>query len=100
MAVARAGGSAEWSVLSGIATMAAGTAATTATAMTGMTGRTEGARNGSEHLVFRTRAEAAEIQRLFAFPGPRQRPGKLAPACWTSGNRFAKRRPLAWAFPD
>src|SRR5688500_6487969 len=49
MAVARAGGNAAWSVLSGIATMAAGIAATTATATTGMTGRTEGARSGSEH---------------------------------------------------
>ena len=38
-------------------------------------------------------AEAAEIQRLFAVPAIHQRAGKLAPACWTSRGRFAKRRP-------
>ena len=38
-------------------------------------------------------AEAAEIQRLFAVPAIHQGAGKLAPACWTSRGRFAKRRP-------
>jgi hypothetical protein len=41
---------------------------------------------------------AAVIQRLFAFAGYPQRPGKLPPVCWTSVGRFAKRRPSAKAF--
>ena len=36
---------------------------------------------------------------FFGIRAPRRWPGITPPACWTSGDRFAKRRPLAKAFP-
>ena len=38
--------------------------------------------------------EAAGFRRLFRILSLRTKLGKLSPACWTSGGRFAKRRPL------
>jgi hypothetical protein len=38
-------------------------------------------------------------QRLFRVLGSVPLAGKTPPACWTSPDRFAKRRPLAKAFP-
>src|ERR1700712_2107410 len=77
--------------LTGIATTATGP---------GMGAAASGCRHSAFGGSIPVTAEAAEIQRLFAVPGARQRPGKLVPACWTSRSRFAKRRPLAGLSPD
>ena len=70
------------------ATMAAGIAASTGIAMIGTAGRAPGRpRAALTRPAFdrvRNTAKAAEIQRLFAIRAVRQRPGKLAPVCWTS----------------
>jgi hypothetical protein len=50
----------------------------------------------SDHRNFK---KAAGFRRLFRYLGPAPRAGKTPQVCWTSPNRFAKRRPLAKAFP-
>ena len=42
--------------------------------------------------------KSRRIPAAFSRFAPAVRAGKTSPVCWTSGNRFAKRRPLAKAF--
>ena len=58
--------------------------------------------NGSSrrrNSIDRRSGKAAGFRRLFGFRARRRRPGNNPPACWTSPDRFAKRRPLEKAFP-
>src|ERR1700722_15397488 len=91
----KAGGSAAW--------IAAATTAITASA----TGRTGTMATGAAPSVSRPGLDAptpqelqkaAGFRRLFRYLAPVPRAGKTPPVCWTSLNRFAKRRPLAKAF--
>src|SRR5271169_763159 len=58
------------------------------------------AASGSDraHSSCQLTAKAAGIRQPFLLWQGRGRPGKPRAACWTSGGRFAKRRPLAKAF--
>ena len=78
------------------------TAATTAIAMTATAARTGAARTALTRRRIGARSEHRQkplkSSGFLPFRRSGQSPGKLAPACWTSPSRFAKRRPLARAF--
>ena len=78
-------------------------AATTATGMTGMTGRTGAAPSGSERVPIRDRPEPGQKPLKSGGFSPFREPpepGKTRFSLLDITGRFAKRRPLARAFPD
>src|ERR1700739_4576284 len=61
-------------------------------------GKATGGSDRAGPPIARKQKKAAGFRRLFSPLQAVPRAGKNPPDCWTSGGRFAKRRPLAKAF--